>query len=304
MFSGLVTVYGKKLPVHLLSKRTAMETTKLLHSEFIDILFDDRNKDYGAYDLRRRYNKRVRTAVAGMAAIVLLIVGGYTISTRLMASGRETPELKRIITETKLMEIPDEKPVVHTPPPKVEAPALSKPEIKYVTPKIEKDDKVNPDDELVKNDDLKKNAISTRDNLNGDPNGSDNGVPEGVTGGSNVVEAPKAVEKEVIPSFVEIMPEYPGGEAALMRFLHDNIRYPHVASENGIEGTVTIKFVVRQDGKVSDPEIVGAQKGGGLGEEALRVIRKMPKWRPGKQNGREVAVYYNLPIRFKLDNQN
>ncbi len=101
---------------------------------------------------------------------------------------------------------------------------------------------------------------------------------------------------------MEINPEFPGGPDALTRWLGDKMRYPAMAAENGIEGTVFAKFVVSADGSISNVEITGANKlGGGCEEEAIRVIKKMPKWKPGRQNGRNVAVWFNLPIRFKLN---
>ncbi|WP_343701276.1 TonB family protein [Chitinophaga sp.] len=281
-----------------------METTKLLKSDFLDILFDDRNKDYGAYELRRRYNGRVRSAVLGMSAIVLIVIGGYTASSRLMASNEVNVPLRPVITETKLTNIVEEKPVF-TPPPTVRepAPAISRPTVKHATFVIKPDEDVRPEDEPGKNADLEKVAIGVKTDLSGDPNGADNGIPEGVTGGSNVVEAPKVEKKDEVQTFVEIMPEFPGGEAALARFLTNNLRYPGMAAENGVQGVVFVKFVVRATGEISDVELIGAKKGAGLDEEALRVVKRMPKWKPGKQNGQHVSVYFNLPINFKLQDQ-
>ena len=280
-----------------------METTKLLQSDFLDILFDDRNKDYGAYELRRRYDRRVRSAVLGMSAIVLVLIGGYSVSTRLMASDEVKIPPRPVVTETRLERIPEEKPA-YTPPPPVRqpAPAISKPMVQHTTFKIDRDENVRPEDEPQKNADLEKVAIGFETNPNGDPNGADNGLADGLTGGSDVIEAPKAVERDQPQIFVEIMPEFPGGEEALAKFLRNNLRYPGMASENGIQGVVFVKFVVRATGEISDVEVVGAKKGAGLDEEALRVVKKMPKWKPGKQNGQHVSVFFNLPINFRLEN--
>lgn len=101
-------------------------------------------------------------------------------------------------------------------------------------------------------------------------------------------------------TIVEEMPQFPGGgEAALIKYLQNNIKYPAMARENGIEGIVYVTFVVDKDGKVKDAKILRG-KGAGLDDEALRVVRSMPDWKPGKQNGRSVAVQYNLPVNFKL----
>lgn len=98
---------------------------------------------------------------------------------------------------------------------------------------------------------------------------------------------------------VEQMPEYPGGDAAMMKFLAENLKYPDMAKDNGVEGTVYIKFIVNSKGKISNAEVIKGI-GSGCDEEALRVVKKMPQWNPGTQEGKPVDVYYTLPIKFKL----
>ncbi len=295
--------YGKYQVPHLPSKQTVMETTKLLNSEFIDILFDDRNKDYGAYELRRKYNKRVRNAVMGMSAIVVVVIGGYLVSTNLIASDKKH---EAIISydEPEMIEAKiKEEPPVYTPPPaRQEPPPAAQPTVAHTIFRVEPDENVRPDDEVPKVEDLQGKVIGLTDR-DGDPNGVDFEVPDGIKGGTGVVEAPKTVEKEKVYTFVELMPEFPGGEAALMKFLRNNVNYPSIASDNGISGTVTVKFVVDKNGLINGVVVEGAKKGGGLEEEAMRVVKKMPKWKPGKQNGETVAVYFNLPIRFTLADQ-
>ena len=150
----------------------------------------------------------------------------------------------------------------------------------------------------MKIEDIKEKAVSTK-TLEGDPNGIDPGLIND-SKGTGVVDAPPPPPKEEIFTFVEQPPTFPGGEEALNKFLSNNIRYPHLATENGISGTVFVSFVVDSDGNIKDVKTVGAKKGGGLEEEAMRVVKKMPKWKPGKQNGRQVSVQFNLPIRFTL----
>lgn len=276
-----------------------METTKLLKSDFLDILFDDRNKDYGAYDLRRRYNKRVRNAVVGMTAIVALVIGGYTVSTRLMASDKEVyiPKDYVELPPMETVEMPVEKPVI--PPPAAQTPPpAAAPTVDAAIFRIDRDENVRPEDEVPKNADLTDKAIGLAD-IDGDPDGVDFGVPEG-TGGTGVVEALPVVEKERPFITVEIMPEFPGGEAALRKFLQDHIRYPVMAQDNGVSGMIFVRFVVGKDGRITEVETIGARKGAGLEEEAMRVVRKMPKWKPGRQNGENVPVYFNLPVNFRM----
>lgn len=106
-------------------------------------------------------------------------------------------------------------------------------------------------------------------------------------------------EEAQIFMVVESMPEFPGGEPALYRFLAENIKYPQMAKESGIQGRVFVTFVVEKDGSVTDVRVLRGI-GGGCDEEAIRVVRNMPKWAPGKQRGKSVRVQYNLPVKFTL----
>lgn len=275
----------------------AMNTSQMPKPDFLDILFNSRNKDYGAYDLRRRYDRRVRNAVAGMAGIVLLCVGAYT-----WASNSKAAEnvVKPVIFEAPdMLELPPEEKKFTPPPPRAVEPPPQAAAAKHVTIKIIEDDKVNPEDEMKTMEELKDVAISTKDII-GEPGGAENPF-EGVPEGTGVIEVPEVKEKEEFPTFVEMMPEFPGGEKAMYAFLNNHMRYPHMASESGVEGTVFVKFVVNVDGSITHVETTGRKVGAGCEEEALRVIRKMPKWKAGRQNGRNVAVWYNVPIRFKLN---
>ncbi len=115
-----------------------------------------------------------------------------------------------------------------------------------------------------------------------------------------VFEEEEAIDEEVIFTVVEDQPEFPGGEAARQKFLEDNLRYPQMAREAGIQGTVFITFVVERDGSVTDVRVIRGI-GGGCDEEAVRVVRMMPRWEPGRQRGQPVRVQFNMPIRFRLN---
>lgn len=114
-----------------------------------------------------------------------------------------------------------------------------------------------------------------------------------------VIEPEKELEEEPVYVFVEEEAAYPGGETALYDYLGKNIQYPDLARESGITGTVVIKFVVEKDGSISKPTIL-REIGGGCGKEALRVVKNMPKWKPGKQSGRAVRSEFTLPVQFEL----
>jgi len=132
--------------------------------------------------------------------------------------------------------------------------------------------------------------------------GQDNMEPEPfipVTDTTIEKEINTTIEEEVFV-IVEDMPEFPGGEQAMVDFIYDNLNYPTVAQKNGIEGLVVVSFIVNKDGSLSDIE-VRRDIGGGCGQEAERVIRSMPSWEPGKQRGKPVKVSYNMPVHFDLD---
>ncbi len=114
-----------------------------------------------------------------------------------------------------------------------------------------------------------------------------------------IEEVTEQVEEVQIFTIVEEMPSFPGGEAALMKYLGNNIKYPAIAKDAGIQGTVYVTFVINEKGEVKDAKVLRSI-GGGTDEEAIRVVNAMPKWKPGKQRGKPVKVQYNLPIRFTL----
>ena len=115
------------------------------------------------------------------------------------------------------------------------------------------------------------------------------------------VEAPvEEEEEEVVFKVVEQNPEFPGGVQALMKYLGENVKYPVIAQENGIQGKVVCQFTVNKDGSVVDVEVVRSAGDASLDKEAVRVIKSMPKWHPGKQRGKAVRVRYTLPVNFRL----
>ena len=113
------------------------------------------------------------------------------------------------------------------------------------------------------------------------------------------VEAPEE-EEEVIFVVVESMPEFPGGQQALFKYINENVKYPVIAQENGIQGRVICQFVVNKDGSIVDIEVVRSGGDPSLDKEAVRVVKSMPKWKPGKQRGKPVRVKFTVPINFKL----
>lgn len=291
----------KNFPVILLLQNSyTMDATKITQEDFLDILFAGRNKAYGAYALRRCYDTRVRNALTGTAAIAFLMVCSYTLSSRWKTTEPVTdrPDIK---IETSLRELEPEEPVqkVIPPPATNTPPPAAAPTQQFTTPQIVQREPA-PEEELPPQEALvdKKIGVATTE---GDINGVEYDVPvTPASTGSGVVDIPAEPPKEERFTWVEIMPEYPGGQDAMMKYLQRNVRYPSAAQENGIDGTIIVSFLVDKDGFIKEIKSVGPHKGGGLEEEAIRVVSKMPRWKPGKQNGKAVMVQYNLPIRFSL----
>lgn len=272
-----------------------MDAKKILSSDFLDILFEGKNKQYGAYELRRKYQSRLARALIFTLILCLIAFGGFALSNYLSKEARLHPKpvVKDVVLEQVDTKVPDQPPP--PPPPPAPEPPKVKPQVQFTPPEVVKDNEVKPNEQPPDLDKIKDAAISTV-TMKGDPNGIDPGLV--ADKGTGVVAAAPAENK--VFTFVEQMPSFPGGESALMKYLNSHIRYPAVARENGIQGTVVVQFIVGPDGSIRDVKTVGAKKGGGLEDEAIRVVKGMPKWTPGRQNGRAVTVQYNLPVRFVL----
>lgn len=269
-----------------------MDINKILKSDYLDILFEGRNKSYGGYELRRNYPKRVGRSMIVIGAIFLVGVGSYVFA-NMKKKGIEKP--KPILREVTLAEPPPIDPKKPPPPPPpTEPPPPVKPTVKFTPPVIEKDEDVKEDEKPPDVQEVKEAAAGIK-TQEGDPNGIDPGIVDNPGTGTGVVEA--APPPPQIFTYVEQMPEFNGN---VQEYLGNKLRYPDQAREAGIEGRVIVKFVVNEDGDISDANVVRGI-GGGCDEEALRVVKSMPKWKPGKQNGRPVKVYFTLPISFKLE---
>ena len=249
-----------------------MEINKILSADVLDIIFEGRNKEYGAYQLRKTYNKRLMTALIVTAAIIVLSFGGYILSNLFNTDGEKKD---MVVQDVQLEEIKQEEKKEEPPPPPPPKP-----------PEVEK---------------LEETKIGTV-NQEGV---KDEGIvaPPVEDAGKGVVEAPKKVEEDWDKTFtkVEIESEYPGGSAAWQRYLNKTLRYPQDAIDNEIQGTVVIQFIVDKEGNVSDVEAISGPEE--LRSEAVRVIKKSGKWTPAVQNGRQVKSYKKQPIVFRLETE-
>ncbi|WP_187263507.1 energy transducer TonB [Pontibacter beigongshangensis] len=265
-----------------------------------DIVFAGRNKVYGAYLLRKLYNQHLTRAAITASTLFLLLVSMPLVS-RLIAGDAITavavPDTRPIPWET-MPDIPPPPPLPDAtpptpPPPPAQQPAI-RAQLKYTTPVVKANTDVTTDEDLPEVDELRTIDAGTR-TLEGVAGGlPDVGVPDGAGTAAGLTDV---VEQPVI--FAEQMPSFPGGEAAMFAFIHKHIRYPQQAIRAQVEGTVYVSFVVSKSGEISDIEVLRGL-GAGCDEEAIRVIKSMPNWSPGKQNGRTVPVRYNIPIKYSL----
>lgn len=267
--------------------------------EWCDIVFEGRNKRYGAYKLRQTSSKRYIVAfLVGLViiAVISLIPQLYGVVENLAKKNlgpiEETVELSALpIAE----DIPEEKIVnkEEAPPP----PPPLKSTIQFTAPVIAKDEEVTNENYLKTQEELRASAlqISIADIMGTDEkNGidiSDLAKPE-VALDDLVDDSKPLLEAEQAPNF-------PGGDDALKKYLSENLKYPIIAQESGIQGKVIVKFVVSKTGDILDVQIFKGVDTS-LDREAVRVVQSMPKWIPGKQKGKTVSVYFTLPIEFML----
>ena len=275
-----------------------MSKIDLVSHDWADIVFEGRNQKYGGYVLRKNTSKR------NVAAILLVIAAGILAYLRLTIA--RTIEANRQVENTQAIELSAlnekkkeakkiEKEVVKVEPEKVVEKVKSS--VKFTPPVIKKDEDVKEDNQL----DLEK-VEKTNVTIGAfDVQGNDEVGGEVLKAKEEIAqpEPPKHEEENKVFDVVEQMPSFPGGQAALMQWLNSNMKYPTIAAENGVQGRVIVQFVVEKDGSVTDVHVAKSVDPS-LDKEASRVVKAMPKWIPGKQNGSAVCVKYTVPVTFKL----
>ena len=276
-----------------------MSKIDLISNEWTDLVFEGRNQSYGAYKLRKGTAKRNVWAliIVGLAAALLYL--GLQLQKMAEANKKventQAVELAKLNTEKKEAKV-EKKEIIKQEPEKVVEQVKSS--VKFTAPIIKKDSEVKEEDE-IKLDEVQKSdkavgafTVEGNDEVSG-----------AVLKAKEYIAAPEppkhVVEETKIFTVVEQMPMYPGGDAALMGYLRDNIKYPTVAAENGVQGRVVVGFVVERDGSITDVNILRGVDPS-LDREAMRVVKSMPRWNPGKQNGSAVRVKYQVPVSFRL----
>ena len=276
-----------------------MSKVDLIDNSWVELVFENKNKNYGAYQLRKETGKRnVKAMVIVFSTIAIVIALFYA----KIAIENAMPKKVAIETDVELSKLAQKKEakVERKEPVKVEQEQKViekvKSSVKFTAPEIKKDEDVKPEDEIKSQDDLAKTntAIGSFD-----VKGNDEAAGE-VLKAKEVIadEKPKEEETKVF-DVVEQMPQFPGGNAALFEYLSKHIKYPVIAEENGIQGRVIVTFVVERDGSITDVKVVKSVDPS-LDKEAQRVVKGMPRWIPGKQNGSAVRVKYTVPVTFRL----
>lgn len=269
-----------------------MSKIDLTSPEWCELIFQDKNKAYGAYKMRANSPKRHNLA---MVLVVVIAIVGFSIPTLIKLA---TPEQKEEMTEVTTLSQLEEPEVKQEEIKKIEPiapPPALKSSIKFTAPVIKKDEEVRDEDEIKSQEELTQNkaAISIADVKGNDElNGKDIADLK-----ETITKAPEAEEKPY--TMVEQMPQFPGGDKELLSYIAKNLHYPTIAQENGIQGKVFVRFVVTATGDVKDVKVMRSLDPY-CDKEAIRVIQSLPKWIPGRQNGRNVPVYYTVPITFKL----
>lgn len=252
----------------------------IYRGRWIDMVFEGRNKSYGAYELRK---KNPRTALIALGIGAFVFSGLLALPVLWPDSKAEEEEKIVMVDMAKLAPPPPDKPLVPPPPPPPPAPKID--EVKFVKPKVVEKEKVV--EEIKTIEELKDKNVGAKD-------------IEGRDDGKIVIDEPsgegdkdvKIVDDNQVYTAVEVKPDFPGGIAKFYAYVSKNFRVPE---DEEIKGKIIVQFVVEKDGSLTDIKVL-RDLGFGTGKEAERVLRSCPKWKPGIQNGRPVRVLYSLPI--------
>jgi protein TonB len=281
-----------------------MAQIDLTKNGWCDLIFEGRNKQYGAYKLRTQTGKRNLKAIitiailAALCIVLFYIKAGYDAYQAAHAKNENVTELSTLNQPKKKEAKVERKVQVEE---KKEVVKEVKSSIKFTAPVIKKDAEVKPEEEMKTQDQIMQTntAIGALDVKGNSDQGEILKVTQRVETEPVKTEAPKPEVENKVFDVVEQMPSFPGGQSALMQYLQSNVKYPVVAQENGVQGRVVVSFVVERDGSITDVQVVRSVDPS-LDREAQRVVRSMPKWIPGKQNGQAVRVKYNVPVSFRL----
>jgi protein TonB len=273
-----------------------MEANKILSADILDLVFEGRNKDYGAYELRKTYNRRITRALIITASLFILIFLAAFLNKTLQREEKAVDVKEVELTAIKEEEEPKPEPPPPPPPPKTEPPPKVE-MTKFTPPEIVKDEEVKKEDippEVEKLEDTKIDVVS-QEGI------KDVGIATPVVDeGKAVVAAPKdETDYEQTFTKVEVEASFKGGEGAWRKYLERNLNASAPVDNGANPGsyTVVVQFIVDKEGNISDVKAL-TNHGYGMEDEAVRVIKRGPKWEPAIQNGRQVKAYRKQPITF------
>lgn len=277
-----------------------MESNKILQADFLDILFEGKNKEYGAYELRRTYNKRISRALISMIAICLILF-----LTSILANDNDKNKNKIIVQDVQLEDIQKQEEKKPEPPPPPPPPKQEPPKVeiaKFTPPKIVKDEQVKPEDEIKEVEKLEDTKIGI---INQEGIKDEGLVAPPVEKGTGVVEAPKKVEEDYDKVFTKVEKEakFPGGPEGWRRYLERNLNANVAADDGAAMGNYTVKvqFIVDKEGNISNVQAIEVPKPcPSCGPEAIKVIKRGPKWEPAVQNGRNVIYQAIQFVTFQV----
>ena len=277
-------------------------SSNLYGSEWLALVFSNRNKNYGAYVLRTESSSiTVKALLIVVPVFVSLFVGPM-----IYAQLKPKPDL-----ETKVVIATQDPDIIHELKPEKPKAEEPKKELPKAEPIIEQVKTVNMSSNIVVTDkldvaeppttaEIEKAVVGSITTEGVEGKGNAQPIGDGKPGGDIDGTGETGIDNNVYTTAgVEEFPEFPGGMAAWSKFIQKNLRYPYMAQETGLQGKVFVSFVIEKDGSVSDVSLVKGI-GGGCDEEALRVIKKSPKWKAGKQNKTAVRVRYNMPINYTI----
>ena len=281
-----------------------MAKIDLYDPKWVEMVFAGKNKEYGAYQLRKGTSGRNIKSLL-ILVIAAALVGGFLAwkvieqkQAEEQQAYMEAMELAKLQQQAKKEEKKKE-PVKPKIEPKKEIPVARETQ-KFTAPVIKKDELVKEENQVKQMDKLDDKVAVGTENKEGVKDRTVEAVRNDIaTVAPPPPPAPKPEVATKVFDVVEEMPSFPGGQGALMQYLASNIKYPVVAQENGVQGRVIVSFVVERDGSISDVKVARSVDPS-LDREAQRVVKSMPRWSPGKQNGSTVRVKYTVPVVFRL----
>lgn len=281
-----------------------MAKIDLYDPKWVDMVFAGKNKEYGAYQLRKGTSGRNIKALL-ILIIAAALVGGF-LAWKVIEQ-KQAEEQQAYMEAMELAKLQEQAKKEKKKPEPIKPKVEQKKEIpvaretqKFTAPVIKKDELVKEENQVKQMDQLDDKVAVGSENKEGVKDRTVEAVRNDIAvAAPPPPPAPKPEVANKVFDVVEEMPSFPGGQGALMAFLSSNIKYPVVAQENGVQGRVIVGFVVEKDGSISDVKVMRSVDPS-LDREAQRVVKAMPKWKPGKQNGSAVRVKYTVPVVFRL----